>query len=154
MLCWRKDMTHYDAGNRRDIREAQKRAKVTEQQRREIITGIMSVEPGRRWMHDILEGCHIFSTSFSDAGLRMAFMEGQREVGLRLLMDIMGACPDRYIEMMRERNERQSSINARSERRDQDGDGRNQEPESDNDSGSDDFSDEYYDREAESRQPR
>jgi|SRR5262245_42736164 len=114
----------YDASNRRDIREAQKRARVAEQQRREIVTGIMSVAPGRSWMCDILESCHIFATSFSDQGLRMAFMEGQREVGIRLLTDIMGACPDFYVTMMRERNERQSAIDARSERRDQNTDGR------------------------------
>src|SRR5262245_18510863 len=133
----------YDASNRRDIREAQKQAKVAEQQRREIITGIMSFEAGRRWMHDILAGCHVFSTSFSDAGLRMAFMEGQREVGLRLLMDIMGACPDQYITMMREQNERSSASDARSERRNQDGDGRDSDPDDDA-SGSDDGSNEHY----------
>src|SRR5262245_46723246 len=103
-------MMPYDAGNRRDIREAQKRQRVAEQQRREVIAGIMSVAPGRSWMCDMLEGCHVYSTSFSDEGLRMAVMEGQREVGLRLLLDIMGSCPDHYITMMRERNERQSSI--------------------------------------------
>ena len=122
----------YDAGNRRDIREAQKRAKVEEQQRREIVNGIMSVGPGRRWMCDILETCHVFATSYADSGLRMAFLEGQREIGLRLLMDIMGACPDRYIEMMRERNERQSSIDARQQRSGQDGDGRDSESGNDN----------------------
>ena len=118
----------YDASNRRDVREAQKRQRVEDQQRREIVTGIMSLPPGRKWVCDILEACHVFATSYADVGLRMAFMEGQREVGLRLLVDIMGACPDQYITMMRERNERQSAIDTRSERRSQDGDGRNQDP--------------------------
>jgi hypothetical protein len=93
-------------------------------------------------MCELLETCHIFSTSFSDVDLRMAFMEGQREIGLRLLMDIMGACPDHYIQMMRESNERQSVHDARFSRRDSaDGDGRDQEPGSDYDSGSDDSAD-------------
>lgn|SRR5262245_9451517 len=138
----------YDAGNRRDIRAAEKMARVTEQQRREIINGIMSVAPGRQWVCDLLEVCHVFATSYADSSLRMAFLEGQREIGLRLLMDIMGACPDRYIEMMRERNERQSSIDARSERRDPNGDGRNQDPESDDGSGSDDSANFDHYREA------
>jgi hypothetical protein len=137
----------YDAGNRRDVRTAQKQAKVVELQRREVVNGIMSVAPGRKWMCELLETCHIFATSFSDVGLRMAFMEGQREVGLRLLADIMGACPDRYIEMMRERNERQSASDARysrPERSTEDPDGGDSDADADDDSGSDDAPDLHY----------
>src|SRR5882672_4979519 len=131
----------YDAGNRRDVRAAEKQAKLVEQQRREIVTGIMSVAPGRSWMCDILESCHIFATSFSDVGLRMAFMEGQREVGIRLLTDIMGACPDQYVLMMRERNERNSAYDARRSRKDTNG--RYSEPDPDYDSGGDNTADLY-----------
>jgi hypothetical protein len=131
----------YDAGNRKDVRELQKRAKLEEQQRREIVNGIMSVAPGRKWVCELLETCHIFATSFSDVGLRMAFMEGQREIGLRLLMDIMGACPDQYVQMMGERNARQSSIDAGLSRSRPDGDGSDSGSEADDDTGSDDASD-------------
>ena len=143
----------YDAGNRRDVRTAQKQAKVADLQRKEIISGIMSVKPGRQWMCDLLEQCHIFATSFSDVDLRMAFMEGQREIGLRLLMDIMSACPDQYVTMMRERNERSSTDDARFSRRDrQDGDGRDSDADADYDSGGDDSTDfDTADREAERR---
>jgi len=108
----------YDAGNRKDVRTLEKQAKLEETQRREVVTGIMSVAPGRKWMCDLLEHCHIFATSFSDVAARMAFMEGQREVGLLLLTDIMSACPDEYITMMGERNARQSSTDARLSRAD------------------------------------
>jgi hypothetical protein len=131
----------YDAGNRKDVRAAEKESKLAEQQRREIVTGIMSVAPGRSWVCDILESCHIFHTSFSDVGLRMAFMEGQREVGIRLLSDIMGACPDQYILMMRERNERHAAHDAR--RRKPDTNGRDRQPDSDYRSEGDDGSDLY-----------
>src|SRR5262245_21646192 len=113
----------YDAGNRKDVRAMEKRAKLEETQRREVISGIMSVAPGRKWMCDLLEHCHIFSTSFSDAAIRMAFMEGQREVGILLLTDIMASCPDEYVTMMGERNARQSAIDARLSRDRPDGDG-------------------------------
>ena len=131
----------YDAGNRRDVRAAEKTAKLVEQQRREIITGIMSVAPGRSWMCDILESCHIFATSYNDIGYRMAFMEGQREVGIRLLTDIMGACPDNYVLMMRERNERNSSYDARRSRKDTDGGYR--KPDSDDGPEGDDSADQH-----------
>src|SRR5262245_6449683 len=136
----------YDAGNRRDVRALEKQAKLADQQRREIVTGIMSVEPGRRWMHDILTACHIVSTSFSDVGLRMAFMEGQREVGIRLLTDIMGACPDQYIQMMREANGRASSNDARSQRNRSNVDRSDSVADADDDTGGDDSTDLYDDR--------
>jgi hypothetical protein len=131
----------YDAGNKKDVRRLEKQAKLEEQQRREIVTGIMSVAPGRRWMCELLEHCHVFSTSFSDATNRMAFMEGQREVGLHLLGDIMSACPDHYVTMMRERNERSTTADARNRK---DADGRDQGRGPDDDAASDDTADEYY----------
>jgi hypothetical protein len=134
----------YDAGNRRDVKAAEKAAKVADQQRKEVVNGIMSVAPGRSWICDILESCHIFATSFSDRGLRMAFMEGQREVGIRLLTDIMGACPDQYITMMRERNERASAADARHSGRAPDTDGRDSDADPDYDSGGDDSADLNY----------
>jgi hypothetical protein len=142
----------YDPSNRRDVKAAEKVAKVADQQRKEIVNGIMSVAPGRKWMCELLEQCHIFATSFSDVDLRMAFMEGQREIGLRLLMDIMASCPDEYVQMMRERNERQSAIDARSSRRQPDADGRDSDADADYDSNGDDATDQYdgY-REAQSR---
>jgi hypothetical protein len=130
----------YDAGNRKDVRAAEKQAKLAEQQRREIVTGIMSVAPGRSWMCDILESCHIFATSYNDIPGRMAFMEGQREVGIRLLTDIMGACPDQYVLMMRERNERNSAYDARRSRQDTNGRDRQPDP---NDGDRDDSPDLY-----------
>jgi hypothetical protein len=131
----------YDASNRKDVRAAEKQAKLAEQQRREIVTGIMSVAPGRSWMCDLLEHCHIFHTSYNDLPHRMAFMEGQREVGIRLLSDIMSACPDHYVLMMRERNERNSSYDAR--RSKPDSNGRDRQPDPNYDSGGDDSTDLY-----------
>jgi hypothetical protein len=71
----------------------------------------------------------------------MAFMEGQREVGIRLLTDIMGACPDQYVLMMRERNERNASYDAGRSRKDTNG--RDREP--DPDDGHRDDSTDLYD---------
>src|SRR6266702_1556336 len=96
----------YDASNRKDVRKAEKAARQQERTRQDIIKGIMSVAGGRSWMLDILESCHVFASSFSIDSSRMAFSEGERNVGLQLLNDIMAACPDQYVVMMRERNER------------------------------------------------
>jgi hypothetical protein len=99
----------YNAAERKDVRRAEKDAKLAEQQRREVIVGLMSAIPGRRWVLETLESCHIFRTSYNRDPTTMAFMEGQRDIGLRLLNDIMASCPDDYIQMMRESNERRST---------------------------------------------
>jgi hypothetical protein len=115
----------YNAGNRKDIRRGEKDAKLADQQRKEIVTQIMQTMPGRRWMLEKLEECHVFRTSFNRDSSTMAFMEGQRDIGLKLLNDIMASCPDEYLLMMRESNERRSA----SERaREQDSNGRDKGP--------------------------
>jgi hypothetical protein len=131
----------YDAGNKKDVRRLEKQAKLEEQQRREIVAGIMSVAPGRGWMCQLLEHCHIFATSYADSSNRMAFMEGQREVGLNLLGDIMASCPDHYITMMRERNERSTISDVRNRK---DTYGRDPGQGSDDDTSGDDAADEHY----------
>jgi hypothetical protein len=131
----------YDAGNKKDVRRLEKQAKLEEQQRREIVTGIMSVAAGRGWMCQLLEHCHVFATSYADVSNRMAFMEGQREVGLTLLADIMSACPDFYVTMMRERNERSTISDVRNRK---DTNGRDQGRGSDDDATDDDAADEHY----------
>lgn len=118
----------YNASERKDVRKAEKAAGLAERQRQEVIFGLMQAIAGRRWMLEKLEECHVFATSFARDAVTMAYMEGERSIGLRLLNDIMASCPDQYILMMRERNER----NASSERaRNENTNGRDQGSDSD-----------------------
>ena len=98
-----------DFSNKKDIRRATKEAKLAQRQDQEIVTQLMSTTPGRSWMLRKLEACHVFSSSFNAQPHFMAFSEGERNIGLQLLNDIMAACPDHYIQMMRERNERDAA---------------------------------------------
>lgn len=66
------------------------------------VQSIMASPGGRAWMHDYLDLCAVFHTSFDQNPHVMAFNEGRRNVGLRLLAGIMRACPDAYIQMMKE----------------------------------------------------
>src|SRR5437879_2809706 len=99
-------MTSPNAADPKAVRQLEKASRLAEVQRREIVTELMSTVPGRRWLCDRLELCHVFGTSFSVDALQMAFAEGERNVGLQLLNDIMSACPQHYLEMMQERNSR------------------------------------------------
>jgi hypothetical protein len=58
-------------------------------------------------MLDLLERTHCFGSSFGTNALAMAFAEGERNVGLQLLNDIMSVAPDQYVLMMREKNGRE-----------------------------------------------
>ena len=103
----------YDASNRRHVADAAKAAKAAEQERLNIVRGIMSLKAGRAYVHDELAACHVFATSFTTDALQMAFSEGERNRGLRLLNDVILADPEGYVDMMREANERQLTADRR-----------------------------------------
>ena len=105
-----------DLSDRKSVRWREKQAKLAELVRREVICGIMSVPNGRQWVYDLLAGCHIWAQSFSRDPLITAFNEGERNVGIKLLNDIMQFCPEDYIQALREANGRQSADDARSNR--------------------------------------
>lgn len=103
----------YNASERKDVRKAEKEAKFQEGQRREVMVSIMSVGPGRAWIWDILISCHVFASSYTNDPYRTAFYEGERNVGLRLLNDVMGSSPDQYVQMVKEANDRHISASLR-----------------------------------------
>ena len=138
----------YNAGERKDVRRLEKESKLADQNRREFMAGVMSTQPGRLWMFDKLQACHIFASSFTTNALQTAFAEGERNVGLQLLNDIMQACPDQYVLMMKEANARSTLSERRGSER---ADGRDQEPSGagsatgDEDSGDDSGNEVQYD---------
>ena len=76
----------------------------------------------------VAAGDYLFAETFSelagigDPRLIRAFAEGERNIGLKLLSDIMAVAPDAFMLMMRERNERDNAERSRSQdpdRRDQ-----------------------------------
>ena len=99
----------FDASNRKDIRRAEKESRQVDRRRGEVITALMSTTAGRAYVWSELEANHVFHSSFADLALRMAFLEGERNVGLRLIDTIMEWCPDEFILMWRENRAREYS---------------------------------------------
>lgn len=99
----------FDASDRKQVRAREKAAALLDQQRAEVVRNLMATLPGRAWVCDFLEGCHIFATSFTQDPIQTAFNEGERNRGLIVLNDIMSICPDTYIVMMKERSERDAA---------------------------------------------
>lgn len=106
----------YNASDLKDVRRAARAAKLAEADRRSVVYSLMSSPAGRNWMYDRLVRCHVFSSSFSRDGLLMAFSEGERNIGLQDLTDIMQFAPDQYIQMTREANDRSISADRGHER--------------------------------------
>ncbi len=129
-------MSDYNAAERKDIRAAEKAAKLVEAQRYDVVRGLMSVAAGRSYVLAKLISAHIFHTSFSSDPLQMAFAEGERNQGLQLLNDIMAICPDQYILMMRESDVRDAAADARRNR--SNANGRDQGPIGSTDDGDED----------------
>lgn len=99
----------YNAAERSHVKAAAKQAKALDRDRATVLRSIMDSASGRAWILDRLERCHCFSSSFSPDPLAMAFTEGERNIGLQDLNDLMRYTPDSYVLMMRERNERDAS---------------------------------------------
>src|SRR5882757_415126 len=113
----------YNASERRDVRSKEKQAKLAERSRHEITAYIMSTAPSRAWMHDLLSYCGVGQTPFTGVNDHTNFNCGMQSVGLRLLGDISAACPDQYIQMMKEAEYGRNADDARQRRDNSNGDG-------------------------------
>jgi len=69
-----------------------------------VLQNLMASDLGRRWTHDLIASCGIWTSTFTGDALSGAFNEGRRSVGLFIFAGVMRACPDAYIQMMREAN--------------------------------------------------
>ena len=80
------------------------RARLRSERRAELeaLARLMDDPAGRRWVRNTLAACHVWDTSFATNAMRMAFLEGERNQGLRLQAEIAEAAPDQFIEMLKE----------------------------------------------------
>lgn len=63
---------------------------------------LMSNKRGRRFVYRLLERAGVWRLSFNTNALSMAFAEGTRNEGLRLMALVTEHCLDRYAEMLQE----------------------------------------------------
>lgn len=72
----------------------------------EDLKWLMSNKRGRRFIFRLLERAGVWRSSFSTNALAMAFNEGTRNEGLKLVADLTSHCSDRYGEMLKENRDR------------------------------------------------
>lgn len=66
---------------------------------------LMKQKRGRRIVWRFLDSAGVFRTSFNTNSMTMAFNEGNRNVGLKLVALIHSLCPELYIEMVKEQTD-------------------------------------------------
>jgi len=66
---------------------------------------MMEHKETRAWIYNLLSSCRLYESNFATSGLVMAHSEGQRNVGLMVLADIMRVAPQQYVLMLEENKE-------------------------------------------------
>lgn len=75
---------------------------VKQEQEKADLKYLMSLPQGRRFIWRLLEEAGVFRTSFSTDALEMAFREGCRNQGLKMMTATIEHCPGEYHKMTRE----------------------------------------------------
>lgn len=92
------------------IAARQRRAAIEQERVASAFRDALDTAAGRALVWWILEGCHVFQTSFVPGSAdRTVFAEGERSIGLRLIDAIERYCPMRYRQMQEEALERSRS---------------------------------------------
>ena len=95
----------------RAVKQQRRVARIRRRDQLALLRKFMAEPAGRAWAYDLMSACHQFSTSFATNALSMAFREGERNVGIKILADLTEAAPDLYLQMLKEANSERNSNN-------------------------------------------
>jgi hypothetical protein len=106
-------MSQYDPldlrGQERAKAERATRDRLERENEAADIKWLMSNKRGRRIVWRLLDQAGVFRSSFSTNAMTMAFSEGSRNYGLRVLATVHEECPDQYPVMMREQTDERTN---------------------------------------------
>lgn len=95
------------AAERERKRDAERR-----QREQEELRQVLDTRAGRGVVWRLLEHCGVFQSSYHDSPQRMAYLEGQRAVGLKLLADVHATEPMAHMKMAEEARQAQQEAEA------------------------------------------
>ncbi len=78
----------YNAGDPEQVKGRKEKLKTRDLQKKAALSRLLSEPGGRIWMWDLLGLCGVYHSSFSSDALVMAFHEGRRDIGNRLIAEI------------------------------------------------------------------
>lgn len=110
-------MSNYDPldirGQERNKNDRDIQARLAREAEEADIRWLMSSKRGRRFVWRLLENAGVFRSSFNTNAMTMAFSEGTRNYGLRMLALVHSQCPEQYTLMSKEQaNERSNDDDA------------------------------------------
>lgn len=101
-------MSNYDPldlrGQERERADKELRERLERQNEEADVKWLMSSRRGRRIVWRLLDQAGVFRSSFSTNAMSMAFAEGGRNYGLRMLGMVHELCPEQYPAMMKEQS--------------------------------------------------
>lgn len=99
-------MSSYDPTDIRSQERAKadtdKREQLTRETEESDLKWLMASKRGRRIVWRLLDRAGVFRLSFNTNAMAMAFAEGNRNEGLRLLAQIHALCPELYPVMLKD----------------------------------------------------
>ena len=102
-------MSNYDPldirGQENAKAEKEVRDKIANENEETDVKWLMGNKRGRRIMWRLLDQSGVFRLSFNSNSMTMAFNEGQRNFGNRMLAMIHSLCPELYPTMVKEANQ-------------------------------------------------
>ena len=101
-------MSNYDPldlrGQERAKAQRELRERLDRENEQADLKWLMGSKRGRRVVWRLLDSAGVFRTSFNTNAMSMAFAEGGRNQGLRLLAMVHALCPEQYPAMMKEQS--------------------------------------------------
>lgn len=90
-----------NAADEGQVQEATRDAKLRRERELNDLRSVLNTIEGRRFLWRILEFCGLYKTSFTGSS-ETFFLEGQRNVGIKLITEIIETEPEAYLLMMKE----------------------------------------------------
>lgn len=99
-------MTNYDPldlkAQERGKSDKDMQARLLRETEEADIRWLMNSKRGRRIVWRLLDYAGVFRSSFAHSAMQMAFSEGYKNYGLRVLTMVHAQCPELYPQMMKE----------------------------------------------------
>lgn len=90
-----------NASDPKQVEKSARREKLRRERELRDVSVILSTREGRRYLWELLAQCRVFQTIWEPSA-RIHFLEGQRNIGLKVLADINDADPTAYVTMLSE----------------------------------------------------
>lgn len=90
-----------NAADEEQVKDARDREKLKLEKDQNDLKWVLSMPQGRRFLYRLLEMCGVYKSSFTGSS-ETFFLEGQRNIGLKVLAEITGADSELYLTMLRE----------------------------------------------------